>query len=442
MTRVTPLPSPDTPDARRGARRAGRVLVVLALAWIAAMTLVPQPEMRGVVASTSPWCLVCGDTGLVDTILNVILFVPYGAALRLAGVSWRRLAVTLALTTISIELLQMKVVAGRDASLGDVLTNFAGGVLGAWLVTHVRWLLTPTSQRARRLALAGALAWLGLTTVVGWLEERVIPYGHYVLAFARELPGHDRFSGHVLGAAVNDVPIDTGHVANAAAVTAALQQDSARFAVRFLSGRPTARRARIAELGGALTLEQQGRDAVFSWRLRTQEFRLRSPTMRLRGVLPATAGDTVLLVGAYGHDRLWLTAVSSTRPPTPARTLAVALSPSWSWAMLLPFEYDFGPEVSALTALWLAALLFLPGYWAGWAGTDHRHRWFFAVVAGVIVAGLAGVPVLVTLPAVPWTEWLGAVGGALGGWLLGAALARWRHVDSSQAARDDLPRVA
>ncbi|HEU4699653.1 MAG TPA: VanZ family protein [Gemmatimonadales bacterium] len=416
MTRVTP----DVPGPRR--RLAGRALVVLCLLAIAAATLTPEPELAGAVSSTPPWCLLCGDTGLVDALLNVVLFVPYGIALRAAGQSWRRIAIAVALTTLSIELLQMKVIAGRDASLGDLLTNFAGGLLGAWLAAQWRRLLAPDPRLAGRLALGGALAWLALTTLTGWLEEREVPAAHAALFFARELPAHDRFGGRVLGAEINGWPVDSGSVASAQAL--ALGEDSARFGIALVSGRPPARPAPVAELLGGwphatsyLALEQRGRDAVFRWRMRIERLRLRSPALRLPRAFPPVAGDTLLLTGAYRDERLWLT-VQPAGAPAQARSIAVPLSPSWSWAIVLPFEYDFGPEVYVLTALWLAGLLFLPGYWAAWAGRGTR-----VALVGCIVGGLAGVPWLVTLPAVHWSEWLGALGGAAGGGLLGALVA-------------------
>jgi hypothetical protein len=405
--------------------------VAAALVWLAAMTLTPQPEMAGAVAATSPWCLVCGDTGLVDTLLNVVLFVPYGIALALAGTPRRRTLALVLATTLLIELLQMKVVPGRDASLGDVLTNCAGGVLGAWLAGQWRLFVAPRAVGARRLALLATAAWLGLTTVVGWLEERVVPNQEYIVRYGAAVPGHDAFTGRVLGAAINGWPVDSGHMRDYVPYMLELQHDSARFEIRIAAGAPTRRAARIADLGtgfpephGVLILEQRGRDAIFQWRMRTQEFHLRSPAMRLPDALAAAPGDTLTLAGAYGHDRLWLTAALAGRPAA-ARSIAVPLSPSWSWAMLLPFEYEFGPEVYGLTALWLACLLFLPGYWAGRADGERGGRGTALAVAAGIAVGLAGVPLAVTLPAVAWTEWAGALAGGLLGYITGVRSLGW-----------------
>jgi hypothetical protein len=439
VTHVTTVP--PAPGRRRALLRLG--LVGAALVWLALMTLTPQPELAGRAASTPLWCLVCGDTGLVDTLLNILLFVPYGMALAAAGATRRRTLALVLATTVAIELLQMKAVAGRDASLGDILTNCAGGMLGAWLVTDWRRFVAPRAREARRLACLAAFSWLGLTTVVGWLEERVVPNQRYNVHFGPAVAGHDRFAGRVLGAEVNGWPIDSGHIKEYVPYMLELQRDSARFEARIVTGAPPRRAARIADLGigypdpnprGVLILEQQGRDAIFQWRMRTQEFHLRSPALRLPRALPAEPGDTVIVAGAYGHDRLWLTTTLAGRPAT-ARSIAVPLSPSWSWVMLLPFEYEFGPEVYALTALWLACLLLLPGYWAGRADAQRGGRTTGALIAAAVIVGLGGVPLLVTLPAVPWTEWAGALTGGLLGYLAGARGVAWLGPVGADAPR-------
>ena len=59
-----------------------------------------------------------------------------------------------------VELLQMEVVAGRDASLSDLLTNSAGTILGAGLGRNWRRLLFPSPRTSRALATGWGLAWL------------------------------------------------------------------------------------------------------------------------------------------------------------------------------------------------------------------------------------------------------------------------------------------
>ncbi|HET7241044.1 MAG TPA: VanZ family protein, partial [Gemmatimonadales bacterium] len=62
----------------------------------------------------------------MDVFLNLLLFVPLGAGLRLAGWRWRSVVLGAALVSFTVELLQYTVVTGRDASLSDLLTNTTG----------------------------------------------------------------------------------------------------------------------------------------------------------------------------------------------------------------------------------------------------------------------------------------------------------------------------
>src|SRR5919199_723337 len=61
-------------------------------------------------AAGNPWCILCGEYGAQDFVANILLFVPFGAGLSLAGVSRRRALAVAALTTLCIELLQVRVV--------------------------------------------------------------------------------------------------------------------------------------------------------------------------------------------------------------------------------------------------------------------------------------------------------------------------------------------
>src|SRR6185437_8188349 len=108
-------------------RTTGVILAALGFAFIAIMTLTPQP---GPPAFAPSLCVLCGEMAVQDIILNVILFVPFGMGMRLAGVRRHRVIAISFCLTVVIELLQMHIIAGRDSSLGDVITNTLGGVLG------------------------------------------------------------------------------------------------------------------------------------------------------------------------------------------------------------------------------------------------------------------------------------------------------------------------
>src|SRR4051812_50197584 len=90
--------------------------------------------------------------GLVDVLLNILLFVPYGFGLRLSGLSRLRTMLIIMATTSTIELTQYLFLPGRDASLSDLFTNTAGGALGLLLAEQWRVVLAPAPATARRVA--------------------------------------------------------------------------------------------------------------------------------------------------------------------------------------------------------------------------------------------------------------------------------------------------
>src|SRR4030095_14675064 len=78
-------------DCMSRTRSRGRYVAMAAAALIVAATLTPRPSQAEFVALTPPWCLICGDLGTVDMLLNLALFVPLGIGLRMAG--WRSASV-------------------------------------------------------------------------------------------------------------------------------------------------------------------------------------------------------------------------------------------------------------------------------------------------------------------------------------------------------------
>ncbi len=155
--------------------RLGQLIALSGAVLIASMTLVPHPELTKESARTPLSCLLCGDYGIVDVFLNILLFIPFGFGLRLAGVSRFRGQALLMATSLGIELLQMNVIMGRDASLSDFLTNSLGGGLGIWMADHWSDFVFPSPARARRLRIPAALGWLAVWVASAWLVEPSMP---------------------------------------------------------------------------------------------------------------------------------------------------------------------------------------------------------------------------------------------------------------------------
>src|ERR1700728_432499 len=105
----------------------GAAITVLAVLVIAGLTLMPG---AGPPADHFDVCVTCGTHWASDFGLNVLLFVPFGFGLRLAGIRRRTVCLVVVASTVTIELLQYSVIAGRDSDLSDILSNSLGGGIG------------------------------------------------------------------------------------------------------------------------------------------------------------------------------------------------------------------------------------------------------------------------------------------------------------------------
>ena len=69
---------------------------------------------------------------------NILMFLPLGAGLALAGIRPRRAMAAIVALTVTVELLQYTVIPGRDGALDDILSNTVGGLLGIGLLRVVK----------------------------------------------------------------------------------------------------------------------------------------------------------------------------------------------------------------------------------------------------------------------------------------------------------------
>src|SRR5207245_771941 len=93
---------------------------------------------------------------LAELIANLILFIPLGVALTIAGVKPLRVIAAGAVLSCTVEFLQQWI-PGRDPSLGDIVANTNSTALGVLLVVAAPiWLFVPTLPY-RRPALGATL---------------------------------------------------------------------------------------------------------------------------------------------------------------------------------------------------------------------------------------------------------------------------------------------
>ncbi len=387
--------------------------------FIAVLTLTPQYS-----ATKSPpsLCLLCGEQSTLDAVLNVFLFIPLGVGLRLAGMSHRRAVAIGLVTTITVELLQLYI-PGRDTSLGDLFTNTFGCFVGVLCADVWRVVLVPSHRAARTLAICWTLLWVVVLTASAELTHIALGDKTAWGVWRPELLHQDYFNGKVLSATAAGLP--TPNAMNGASddVRRRLSSDSvvveATVAGVALSGPYSAiagiydyRKQQIFMFG------QRRGSLVFSLRMRTADFRIRTPMIRLDSVFPrqrpATL-DTMHVAGGLVHRRLWIRAVD--HGVVRERTLPMDAGLGWSY--FLPFDYEYGTEAPWLTVLWLAGLSAPALQWATRAGRSTA----LAVLAS-LAAALLAIPYAAGAHPTPWWEWLALAAGAAIGAAIGAMTVR------------------
>jgi hypothetical protein len=333
--------------------------VAASLVAIGAATLVPASAARW---PHHFWCWQCNDAGnLVQIALNVLLFVPFGAALRHVGCRFGLAVMLSAATTVTIEALQYFVITGRYSTISDCVANLIGGAAG-WLLQHA---LVSAARGDRRVSQLGAWVGAGIWVAHGAFATAMFQpastTNRYVAQVAPQLGHYDVFRGTVVDASVNRVAVTNDFVPNTA--LASMQREAAvALRATIVPVSPNDYWAPILAVvdvaGNEIAFIGERRGAfVFRARTRAQSHGLYAP-----GVLvsPTSIADTVVLSGDQRGFVLTLS-VASSRGGDERR---LVLRPALGWALWWPFspvsrEWMF----FALTFFWLsvpyAAIVFL-----------------------------------------------------------------------------------
>lgn len=400
-------------------RRIGLAIAILSWVAIAGLTLYPAPDQAATAADTSIWCLLCGDLGAVDVFLNILLFLPLGVGLGLWRPGWRRAVVLIGLTTLTVEVLQLSFIPGRDASLSDLITNVAGGLAGYLTAGSLRRIIFPSPATCFLLAVLGAGAWLVQQAFASWALQTSFPASVYFGQWAPVLGQFDHFTGPVQSVEMNDVPVPGWRLPNSAEIRDMLEQP-VRITVQAGSGERTRRtapvfsifddRQRMIALVGV-----RGDAVVFHLRTRLDGLRLRSPVFALPEVRPPVIGTPMTIVAAHAPESYLL----SVEHPGGSASRMFRVSPSWGWSFILPFNYVFGPEAAWLTAVYVGLWWMVIGYWAGRARGRGAALWWGLTLLSLVM-GLAGVPLQFGFLVSQAGEWAGGLIGFGVGWLLGS----------------------
>jgi VanZ like protein len=402
---------------RPASRTVAAVVLLASLIAVAVVTLTPT----GGDEQISFWCLKCGERPAVDLLLNILLFVPLGAGLGLYGLRFRRAVVLALLCTCLVEALQFFVIPGRYASFRDILANFAGAVVGYLLGRHWRTIVMPGYGAARILATAAAILWLVTQAFTAWAMVISPPPEPW---WSQLQPEHSRypavFTGRILELSVGSIQIRKSQELPSDDADAMRKRivAGAPLKVAVTDVGPTRGRAPIAIISAGPVNDvawwaEDGRDGVFGVAVRGTLLGLRTPLVRIADVVPRERGDTLRLSGSYRNGLYELRAENRDG----VRNRELRASPSWGWAFLLPLQlYAFGSTVIWLTALYLAAVWCVFGYWnARSVGTLHVTVPVARMAIGILL-GLGVAPMVFALPAAHWSEWLATMVGGAAGW--------------------------
>jgi VanZ family protein len=384
------------------------------LVAILAATLYPEPGAKEVASRTSLFCLVCGEHGGTDVILNLLLFIPFATGLRLWGWSWGRVTLACAALSFTVESCQYFLVPGRDASLSDLLTNTTGGSVAAAVAPLLRVALAPDSGDARRLLLLGVVTWIGISAAAGWLFLPWVRHGRALSERCDFTELASAYTGKIRSVTVSGDTMPDGRLDHreSARVSDLFAGESIEVRVEVLSQEPSPYRRWIYRLRigpGQLVLSQQGTSLVFEVPRQLAKIEIFNPSLRLDDGAPDRSGVPFTVVAGEHRGHLWVesTVEGHTRRAT------LALAPTMVWGLVVPYNYAFGPEAWLLTLLWVGGLMVPLGFWARRTGQPVVS---LTLVGAAVVVGLGLVPWLSQTGPVPLRDWLAAIAGVAAGW--------------------------
>jgi len=405
----------------------GIAATILSVAVIAVLTLTSQ---AGGPADHFDLCITCGTYWASDFGLNILLFIPLGFGLRLAGVRRRTAWLLVAGATVTIEALQYSVIAGRDSDLSDILSNTLGGSLGILAADARRRLIMPSLAAAIRLSVGGALVWCAATACIQWALSISLPHSIYYEQVAPQLGQFSTFSGKVITAAFNGAPFPGGRLS--AQASAAMRDDlvagNTHLSAVMTTGSPPRRLAPVLSVFDdqhreIFVLGQRHRDLIFQMRRHTDDWGLRSPSMVLAGALPSQPRTS---------DTLRISATVDADADADAPRIAVESSAGraerrigtgiWqAWSLLLPDEGRYGRFATPVTLL-VVAVMFAPlGYWGGRVSLHASTGRAAGPAILTWLATLAIIPWIARSLAAPWPVWAAGAAAIAFAWIA----ARW-----------------
>lgn len=361
---------------------------------IAATTLLPSDSSGG-----GSWlCLLCGERGLADFVLNVGLFGLLGAGLRWARRDHRLALVSGLLFSAGIELAQVWLIPGRDATAGDLVANGLGAWTGWWLLDW--WLARLGSDRRGRWssATASVIALLLLVGGVG-LHVPLLPRSVYFVQWTADLGGGLRhYGGSVLSSRVDALPLAPGRFRRSDVLRDELSGDF-EVRVEFVASAPPSGLAPVLSIYDAdqreiLLVGVDGDDLVYRHRYAARSLRLDAAGIHshdaLAGVRP---GDTIAVTVAREGNSYCMSLNGR-------RECGLGITAGNTWSLLYDVRALPTAARTAMATLWPAFVF----------GVVHLGMLAIpSVTAGFVAIILLSVtPRLLGFPPTPWWQILAA----------------------------------
>ena len=393
------------------------------IAWL---TLTPaRPSLP-----LSPYCVFCGDLGGTDFFLNLLLFLPFGLALGLLLPRWQWVWLVPPATSLVIEVLQLTLIPGRSAALGDLLANTFGGDIGVACGVFSHFLFLPNTRRARRLAAVGGAFLVASLSIAGSLLSSSVPFLVFWVQWLPYKVGYDVFAGRLDSLQVNGTSLHPGDQVDPIYKPTVLSADRNDVrAVVHPAARGSGRIALIARLAGPTNerfmIGRQGEDFVYRVRMRAADVGFRVPIVSLPDAFRAAGGSggaadtaTIELESRVVETALEMKA----RGPSGEVTRTVPLSPAVAWAFVAPRDVPLGPHYLWWNGLFLMVLSLPTMYWLAVSTTARtrrrdtsRGRAKSGVMLAVLIAGMASVHIIGGGAPFAVVEWAGvAAAGAIG----------------------------
>ena len=358
-------------------------------------------------SSTHGWSfsLASGDAAVGEIIQNILLFIPLGICLTLAGV---RPLVAIALgaaLSFSVEFSQQWI-PGRDPSVGDILNNTISTALGVALTrTAPRWLLTSPARSAWQ-ALGAALVAIVAWTGTGIALHPTLPPGPFQEIARPDYNFWGLYQGDVLWT----------KIVQGSLTVKAVAPDQP-------PGRTSPLAAMLdAEGNRAIILAVDRQDLALRYDMPAVHVRLEQPDLRWRGAFADIAPRDTFTAGTW-HDagRVCLGLNTKLRC-----NLGYTIGDGWK---LIFFPEHFPDWLNALIdGLWVMGTVFFMGIWAARTAADKAAADKAAAKKAAAMARLAVAIVLVGLIVVPWltglkgttlVEWVGGLLGIEFGLIVG-----------------------